>query len=86
MSGTIRRVEISPDPLVPARHVAEWMTQAALEVRPWWAKKRQRFLARSALAAVSYRRRASDRLASCFGSVIIRLRAVTSLDLSPKTP
>jgi 6-phosphogluconolactonase len=31
MSGTIGRIEILPVPLALARHVAEWMTQAALE-------------------------------------------------------
>jgi 6-phosphogluconolactonase len=30
MSQTIGRIEIFPDPLALARHVAEWMTQAAL--------------------------------------------------------
>jgi hypothetical protein len=30
MSGSIGRVEILPDPVALAHHVAEWMTQAAL--------------------------------------------------------
>jgi len=30
MSGAIGRIEVLPDPLAVARHVAEWMTQAAL--------------------------------------------------------
>jgi 6-phosphogluconolactonase len=33
MGGTIGRIEILPDPLALAHHVAEWMTQAALEAR-----------------------------------------------------
>ena len=30
MGAAIGRIEILPDPLALARHVAEWMTQAAL--------------------------------------------------------
>src|ERR1700691_3826373 len=33
MSGAVGRVEIFPDPQALARHVAEWMTQAALAAR-----------------------------------------------------
>ena len=33
MSGTIGRIEILPDPLALAHHVAEWMTQAALAAK-----------------------------------------------------
>ena len=30
MGGTIGRIEVLPDPLALAHHVAAWMTQAAL--------------------------------------------------------
>jgi len=36
MGGTIRRIETLPDPPALARHVAEWLTAAALTSKDWF--------------------------------------------------